>query len=65
MSKGLGAPGGGVRAGSHKFIARALRHKHRFGGAMRRAGIIAAAGAYPGFLTISRLRTRTDRHRLR
>ena len=35
MSKGLGAPVGGVLAGSHDFIARALRHKHQFGGAMR------------------------------
>ena len=46
MSKGLGAPVGGVLAGSHEFIARALRHKHQFGGAMRQAGIIAAAGVY-------------------
>ena len=28
MSKGLGAPVGGVLAGSHEFIAQALRHKH-------------------------------------
>ena len=46
MSKGLGAPVGGVLAGSHEFIAEALRHKHQFGGAMRQAGIIAAAGVY-------------------
>ena len=46
MSKGLGAPVGGVLAGSHEFIIRALRHKHQFGGAMRQAGIIAAAGVY-------------------
>ena len=46
MSKGLGAPVGGVLAGSHDFIAQALRHKHQFGGAMRQAGIIAAAGVY-------------------
>ncbi|MDE0458814.1 MAG: aminotransferase class V-fold PLP-dependent enzyme [Chromatiales bacterium] len=46
MSKGLGAPVGGVLAGSHEFIAQALRHKHQFGGAMRQAGIIAAAGVY-------------------
>ena len=46
MSKGLGAPVGGVLAGSHGFIAEALRHKHQFGGAMRQAGIIAAAGVY-------------------
>ncbi len=46
MSKGLGAPVGGVLAGSHDFIGQALRHKHQFGGAMRQAGIIAAAGVY-------------------
>ena len=46
MSKGLGAPVGGVLAGSREFIAEALRFKHQFGGAMRQAGIIAAAGIY-------------------
>ncbi len=46
MSKGLGAPVGGVLAGSRGFIAEALRYKHQFGGAMRQAGIIAAAGIY-------------------
>ncbi len=46
LSKGLGAPVGGVLAGSREFIAEALRYKHQFGGAMRQAGIIAAAGVY-------------------
>ena len=46
MSKGLGAPVGGVLAGSRDFIAEALRFKFQFGGAMRQAGIIAAAGIY-------------------
>ena len=46
MSKGLGAPVGGVLASSRAFIAEALRFKHQFGGAMRQAGIIAAAGIY-------------------
>lgn len=46
LSKGLGAPVGGVLAGSQAFIAEALRYKHQFGGAMRQAGIIAAAGIY-------------------
>ncbi len=46
MSKGLGAPVGGVLAGSREFIAEALRFKHQFGGAMRQAGIIAAAGVF-------------------
>lgn len=46
LSKGLGAPVGAVLAGSREFIAEAWRFKQRFGGAMRQAGIIAAAGVY-------------------
>ena len=46
MSKGLGAPVGAVLAGSREFIDRAWVLKQRFGGAMRQAGIIAAAGVF-------------------
>lgn len=46
LSKGLGAPVGGVLAGSTEFIEQARLLKHLFGGAMRQAGIIAAAGVY-------------------
>ena len=46
LSKGLGCPIGGVLAGSNKFIEGAWAWKHRFGGAMRQAGILAAAGLY-------------------
>lgn len=46
LSKGLGAPMGAVLAGSSEFIAEAWRFKQRFGGAMRQAGIVAAAGVY-------------------
>ncbi|MCB1744887.1 MAG: threonine aldolase family protein [Gammaproteobacteria bacterium] len=46
LSKGLGCPVGAVLAGSHEFIEQAWRWKHRMGGAMRQAGIIAAAGIY-------------------
>ena len=46
LSKGLGCPVGGVLAGSGEFIAQAWRWKQRLGGAMRQAGIIAAAGVY-------------------
>jgi threonine aldolase len=46
LSKGLGAPVGAVLAGSADFIEEAWRYKQRFGGAMRQAGIIAAAGIY-------------------
>ncbi len=46
LSKGLGAPVGAVLAGSRDFIEAAWPWKHRLGGAMRQAGIIAAAGVY-------------------
>jgi threonine aldolase len=46
LTKGLGAPVGAVLAGSRGFIEEAWRFKQRFGGAMRQAGIIAAAGLY-------------------
>lgn len=46
ISKGLGCPIGGVLAGSAAFIEEANVWKHRFGGAMRQAGIVAAAGLY-------------------
>ncbi len=46
LSKGLGCPVGAVLAGDSDFIERAWRFKHQFGGAMRQAGIIAAAGVY-------------------
>ena len=46
ISKGLGAPVGGVLIGSHEFIARAHRWRKMFGGGMRQAGILAAGGLY-------------------
>ena len=46
LSKGLGCPLGAVIAGSSELMARARVEKHRFGGAMRQAGIVAAAGLY-------------------
>ena len=46
LSKGLGCPVGAVMAGGAAFIDEAWRFKHQFGGAMRQAGIIAAAGVY-------------------
>src|SRR3546814_3191390 len=46
LSKGLGCPVGAVLAGSREFIEEAWRLKQRSGGAMRQAGIIAAAGVY-------------------
>jgi threonine aldolase len=46
LSKGLGCPLGALLAGSHELVERAWREKHLFGGAMRQAGIVAAAGVY-------------------
>jgi threonine aldolase len=46
LSKGLGAPIGSLVAGSKIFIDRVHRFRKMFGGGMRQAGIIAAAGIY-------------------
>jgi threonine aldolase len=46
LSKGLGCPVGSVIAGSVAEIARAVRARRMFGGAMRQSGILAAAGLY-------------------
>jgi threonine aldolase len=46
FSKGLGAPIGGVIAGSRDFIDNVWRWKQRLGGSMRQAGICAAACIY-------------------
>ena len=46
LSKGLGCPLGAAVAGSSELMLRARRLKHMFGGAMRQAGIVAAAGVY-------------------
>ena len=42
FTKGLGAPTGAVLAGPADVMERAWLLKHRFGGAMRQAGIVAA-----------------------
>jgi threonine aldolase len=46
LSKGLGCPLGALLATSHELAFAARRGKHLFGGAMRQAGIVAAAGVY-------------------
>jgi len=46
LSKGLGCPFGAVLAGSKAIIEEAWQWKQRMGGAMRQAGVIAAAGVY-------------------
>ena len=46
LSKGLGAPGGAILAGSRELIAGATRGRRILGGAMRQVGIFAAAALY-------------------
>ncbi|MDB4293677.1 beta-eliminating lyase-related protein [Maribacter sp.] len=46
LSKGLGCPVGSVLVGDKQFIDRAMRVRKVFGGGMRQAGFLAAAGIY-------------------
>ena len=46
LSKGLGAPVGSLLLGKKDFIKRARRFRKVFGGGMRQAGSLAAAGTY-------------------
>ena len=55
LSKGLGAPVGSVLVGSADAIAEARVWRKRFGGGMRQAGILAAAGLYALDHNIERL----------
>ncbi len=55
LSKGLGAPVGSVIAGSKDFIDSARHYRKIFGGGMRQAGILAAAGLYALDHNIARL----------
>jgi threonine aldolase len=56
LSKGLGCPVGSLIAGAKADMARAVRARRMFGGAMRQAGILAAAGLYALENNLSRLR---------
>jgi threonine aldolase len=55
LSKGLGAPVGSLLTGTAGFIREARRARTRLGGAMRQAGVIAAAGLVALQDMISRL----------
>ncbi len=46
LSKGLGAPVGSVLIGNKSFIHKARRVRKLFGGGMRQAGYLAAAGTF-------------------
>ncbi len=55
LSKGLGAPVGSVLVGSSEDIKKAIRIRKLFGGNMRQAGYLAAAGLYAMENNIARL----------
>lgn len=55
LSKGLGAPVGSVLLGTKGFIEKARRVRKVFGGGMRQAGYLAAAGVYALENNIERL----------
>jgi threonine aldolase len=63
LSKGLGCPAGSLLAGSADLIERARVVRRRLGGAMRQAGILAAAGVYA--LEHNRARLHDDHARAR
>jgi threonine aldolase len=46
LSKGLGAPGGSLLAGSRELVQRCVRYRRMLGGAMRQTGVYAAAGLH-------------------
>ncbi|WP_408030701.1 threonine aldolase family protein [Tenacibaculum xiamenense] len=56
LSKGLGAPVGSILLGSKKDMEKALRVRKLFGGGMRQAGYLAAAGIYALENNIERLK---------
>ena len=55
LSKGLGAPVGSVLIGSASEMKKALRVRKLFGGGMRQAGFLAAAGIYALDTNVTRL----------
>jgi threonine aldolase len=56
LSKGLGCPVGSVLIGKKDFIKKARRTRKVFGGGMRQAGFLAAAGIYALKNNIERLK---------
>jgi len=60
LSKGLGTPVGSVLIGPKELIKKARRIRKIFGGGMRQAGFMAAAGIYALEHNVARL---TDDHR--
>ncbi len=63
LSKGLGAPTGSLLMGNKQFIRQARRVRKAFGGGMRQAGYLAAAGIYALTNNIDRLKMDNERAR--
>ncbi|MCZ7530851.1 MAG: threonine aldolase family protein [Acidimicrobiia bacterium] len=63
LSKGLGAPVGSLLSGPADVIAEARVQRHDMGGAMRQAGIIAAAGVVAIETMVERLAEDHERAR--
>lgn len=63
LSKSLGAPVGSVLLGKKEFIKEARRVRKVFGGGMREAGFLAAAGIYALDHHVSRLKEDHERAR--
>lgn len=61
LSKGLGAPVGSLLLGNQEFIKKARRWRKVFGGGMRQAGFLAAAGLYALQHNIERLKIDHER----
>ena len=61
LSKGLGAPVGSILLGTKEHIAKALRIRKLFGGAMRQVGFLAAAGIYALDYHLERLKEDHER----
>jgi threonine aldolase len=55
LSKGLGCPAGSVLAGGYDDLVSAKRIRRMYGGAMRQAGVLGAAGLYALDHNIERL----------
>ncbi len=56
LSKGLGAPVGSLLLGNTEFIRKARRVRKVFGGGMRQAGVLAAAGLFALKNNVARLK---------
>jgi threonine aldolase len=60
LSKGLGAPVGSLLIGNQDFIKKSRRIRKAFGGGMRQAGFLAAAGIYALDNNVARLKEDND-----